>query len=131
MPPLFLPHNSAVADSWAVAELPSRGDVNMGPIKGPFFEQARFLRNFFEAREMNVPQASMLLWPMTTDRLYDLSSGRRKMDGWEVSHFYKKTGLLVPARYLRGEDKYGRPKKDREPDQKKFDELLAEANREW
>ena len=92
-----------------------------------FAELSRFVRNWLEAVEMNVPQAALFLFPIPQGRIYDIVEGRRAFDGWEVSLFHKRTGLLIPHKYLRGADRFERPVKTRPINQKMFDLLLKEA----
>lgn len=92
-----------------------------------FAELGRFIRNWLEATDQNVTQASMFLHPIKKSRLYDVVEERRAFDGWEVAHFAKRTGIIIPAKYLRGEDRFGRQVKKRQVNQKLMDRLLREA----
>lgn len=101
----------------------------MKPLNGTerYNELARFVRNFLEARQMDVPDLANLLHPIPKSRLWDITEGRRTFDGWEVSLFHRRTGLLIPASYLLGVDKYGRRVKSRNPNQALMENLLKEA----
>ncbi len=92
-----------------------------------FAELGTFIRNWLEATEMNVEQAALFLHPITRGRLYDVTEDRRSFDGWEVAHFARRTGIIIPAKYLRGEDRFGRPVKKRSVNQVLMDKLLKEA----
>lgn len=93
-----------------------------------FAELSTFIRKWLEATEQNVRQAAMFLHPIKESRLYDVVEGRRAFDGWEVAHFAKRTnGIIIPASYLRGEDRYGRQVKKRPINQKLMEQLLKEA----
>jgi hypothetical protein len=105
--------------------------MTLGKIRGPFNELARFVRNYMEAHELTVPRLALLLYPVTASRLYDICAGRRTFDGWEVAVWVKRTGVNIPAPYLRGEDPFGAVKKERDPEQMKMERLLEETERAW
>mgnify|MGYP001611720579 FL=1 len=77
-----------------------------------FLEFSRFLRNQMESRELtvrmlfeacdrNIPQR----------RFYDFLEGVRAPMSWECALVEQRLGIVVPLRYLRGEDRYGQQKK--------------------
>lgn len=103
-----------------------KNELTRGEIRR-FAELGRFIRNWLEATEQNVRQAAMFLHPIKESRLYDVVEERRTMDGWEVSHFAKRTGIVIPAKYLRGEDRFGRQIKKRQINQKLMEKLLQES----
>ena len=72
------------------------------------------IRQYLTEAEMNVPQLSRVLFPISESRIYDWVEGRRTMDGAEYETWLSRTGRRIRAQYLRGEDRYGRVKKNRE-----------------
>lgn len=91
-------------------------------------ELERFIKNFLDARGWTAKMAANVLWPISAGRIHDWMQGRRTMDGWEASHFARRTGLLIPANVLRGIDKFGRVRKNYDAGQRKMNELLEQCD---
>lgn len=78
-----------------------------------FLEFSRFLRNQMESRELTVRmlfEACGECVPIR--RFYDFLEGARVPQGWECALIEQRLGIIIPWRYLRGEDRYGIQKKD-------------------
>lgn len=78
-----------------------------------FLEFSRFLRNQMESRELTV----RLIYSACGEhipirRFYDFLEGVRAPQGWEAALIAQRLGIVIPWRYLRGEDRYGQQKKD-------------------
>lgn len=77
-----------------------------------FLEFSRFLRNQMESRELTV---RMLFEACDRNvphrRFYDFLEGVRVPMSWECSLIEQRLGIVIPWRYLRGEDRFGQQKK--------------------
>ena len=78
-----------------------------------FPELARFLRNHLDGHEISAAQLGIICQPVHPKRHYDVLAGRRAYTGWEASLVAQRLGVTIPWRYLRGEDRFGQPVKDR------------------
>ena len=77
-----------------------------------FLEFSRFLRNQMESRELNVRMLfSACGEHIPMRRFYDFLEGVRVPQGWEASLIQQRLGIVIPWRYLRGEDRFGQQKK--------------------
>ena len=80
-----------------------------------FIEFARFFRNILEARDLSTRQVFMLCEErVPLYRIYAFLRGERVPVWLELALLQQRLNISIPWRYLRGEDRYGTPIKDRQ-----------------
>lgn len=84
-------------------------------MKARYLEFAVFLRGQMERRDLSVRQMHILLEEkVPLNSIYHWMYGNRIPEPWQLRLMEQRLRIETPWRYLRGEDRFGFPKKDRQ-----------------
>lgn len=86
-------------------------------MKVRYLEFAMFIRDQMEKRDLSVRQLYLLLGEkVPLNSIYHWIYGNRIPEPWQLRLMEQRLRVETPWRYLRGEDRYGIPKKGRQLD---------------